>query len=307
MSPGYPALRQVDVHTHALPQPLLQWLAEQGLAEPDDVPREAYDVEARLAFMDEAGVEVHAVSVSPHLRTPDTPDAGFVRELARRSNEALAGFVAQAPDRLVALAAVPVGLADATEEVRHCLDDLGMAGVVLATRGLGRDLTDPVHTPLWELLAQHRAFTLLHPVAAPGQAGTLAAAVDLATGVAALLHAGVLETYDVPLCLAYGGGALPSVRGLLQRGWERLGEGPALRHSPLDQLRRLFYDTATFDPLQLQQLVEFAGPAQVLMGSDYPAPLGDTDPIGVVEACQFGPVQEMITGVTATSLLRLTA
>ncbi|WOQ17441.1 amidohydrolase family protein [Raineyella sp. W15-4] len=306
MSPGYPALRQVDVHTHALPQPLLQWLAEQGLAEPDDVPREAYDVEARLAFMDEAGVEVHAVSVSPHLRTPASPDAGFVRELARRSNEALAGFVAQAPDRLVALAAVPVGLADATEEVRRCLDDLGMAGVVLATRGLGRDLTDPVHTPLWELLVQHRAFTLLHPVAAPGQAGTLAAAVDLATGVAALLHAGVLETYDVPLCLAYGGGALPSVRGLLQRGWERLGEGPALRHSPLDQLRRLFYDTATFDPLQLQQLVEFAGPAQVLMGSDYPAPLGDADPIGVVEACQFGPVQEMITGVTATSLLRLT-
>ncbi|WOP19213.1 amidohydrolase family protein [Raineyella sp. LH-20] len=305
MSPGYPALRQVDVHTHALPQPLWRWLVDQGLAD-TDVPREAYDVPARLAYMDEAGIEVHAVSVSPHLRTPEDADTGFVRELTRRSNETLAEFVAQAPDRLVALAAVPVGLVDAAEEVRHCLDDLGMAGVVLATRGMGRDLTDPVHTPLWELLAQRGTFALVHPVAAPGRDGALAAALDVATGVSAMLHAGILETYDVPLCLAYGGGALPSVRGLLQRGWERLGERPALHHSPLDQLRRLYYDTAAFDSLQLRQLVEFAGPAQVLMGSDYPAPMGDTDPIGVVEACQFGPVQEMITGVTATSLLRLT-
>ncbi|QGF22971.1 hypothetical protein [Raineyella fluvialis] len=52
-------------------------------------------------------------------------------------------------------------------------------------------------------------------------------------------------------------------------------------------------------------MVEFAGPARVLMGSDYPAPMGDEDPIGVVEACQFGPVQEMIIGVTATALLRI--
>lgn len=336
MSPGYPTLRQVDVHTHALPRPLLDWLAAEGLADLGGLtegtitldprvsgattatttpsaaasvtlpcPVEAYDVDARLAVMDEVGVEVHAVGISPQLRAPLSTDEVFVRELTRRSNEALAEFVAGAPDQLVALASVPVGLPDAADEVRYCLDELGMAGVTLGTRGAGRDLVDPVHTPLWELLAQRHVFTLLHPVAAPDRAGSVATAIDIALGVTALLHAGVLETYDVPLCLAYGGGALPALRGLLQRGWERLDEGPGLRHSPLDQLRRLYYDTATFDTLQLQQLVEFAGPAHVVMGSDFPAVLGDTDPIGVVEACQFGPVQEMITGVTATSLLRL--
>ncbi|QGF22972.1 amidohydrolase family protein [Raineyella fluvialis] len=262
MSPGYPALRQVDVHTHAMPRPLLGWLAERGLADlaglADGVvdldpvltggstrttlscPAPAYDVGPRLAAMDEAGVEVQAVAVSPHLRAAASGDTALVLELTRRSNEALAAFVAEAPDHLVALATVPVGLPEAAEEVRYCLDELGMAGVSLGTHGAGRDLTDPVHTPLWQVLAERRVFALLHPVGGPGDlgdsgepwAGSVTAAVDIALAVAGLLRAGTLETYDFPLCLTYGGGALPAVRGMMQRGWERLGEGPALRHSP---------------------------------------------------------------------------
>lgn len=334
MSPGYPPLRQVDVHTHAMPLPVLEWLAQEGRAdlsrladglvgldpEVSGVPAttvvacrpEAYDVGARLEYMDDAGVEVQAVSLSPYLAGV-AADRAFARELVQRANDELAEFVAQAPAQLVGLGSVAVGQDGVADEALRCLDDLGMPGVMIGTHGGGRDLTDSLHEPLWELLTERRSFALLHPVAGAGGAGqpgvpwadTLAAGVDLALTVAAMVRSGLVERHDFPLCLAYGGGALPALRGVLQRGWERLGEGAGLRRSPVEQLRRLYYDTATFDVLQLKQLVEFVGPDHVLMGSDHTSDLADADPIGVVEACQFGPVQEMIIGVNAMALLGL--
>ncbi len=335
MSPGHQPLRQVDVHTHAMPLPLLEWLADAGLADlsglpdgrilidpsvsgmPGDTvltcPPEMYDVSARLAAMADVGVEVHAVSLSPYLLGAVSRDSVAVLDLVRRGNDALARFVAQAPDQLVALGAVPIGHAGLVGEAERCLDLLGMRGLMIGTHGAGHELAEPRHDPLWELLAARAVFTFLHPVAGPGGEGepgvpwaaSVAASADLALAVSGLVRAGVLERWDFPLCLAYGGGAVPGVRGALQRGWERVSEAPDVHTAPLDQLRRLYYDSATFDVQQLRQLVEFVGPAHVLMGSDYPSKSGDTDPIGVVQECQLGPVQEMITGVNAAALLEL--
>ncbi len=332
---NYPALRQIDVHTHAMPLPFLEWLEGQGLADlshlddgyvlaapeitgleadtPIECPPSAYDVETRLAYMDGSGVEVQVVALASTLRAAVSEDWDLVHEVTVRSNEELARFVAQAPDRLVALATANAGMDGCVDEVRRCLVDLGMAGVALGTHSGGRELADPRHEPLWELLAEHRTFTLLHPVAGPGGygekgvpwPGSVAAGVDLALATSGLIHAGVLERHDFPLCVVYGGGALPGLRGMMQRGADALDEWSGLTISPMEQVRRLYFDTTTFDTLLLKQLVEFVGPAHVLMGSDFPARTGDADPIGVVEACQFGPMQEMITGVNAMNLLRL--
>ena len=332
---AYPALRQVDIHTHAMPMPLLEWLAAEGWADlsglaegmitvdpeltglpvgtPLVCPLAAYDVEARRAHMDSVGVEVHAVALPSYLLGSACRDSGLLRELTVRGNDELARFAAQAPDRLVAFGTAQVGLDDAAEEARRCLVDLRMPGMALGTHGGGRELADPRNQPLWELLAEHSTFTLLHPVTGPGGYGepnvpwaaSVAAGVDLALATAGLLRAAVLDLYDFPLCLSYRGGALLSLRGLMQRGAELLAEVEGAAVQPKDQLRRLYYDSATYDAHLLKNLVDFVGPAHVLMGSDFPSMVADEDPIGVIEACQFGPVQEMITGVNAMNLLRL--
>lgn len=334
MSP-YPALRQVDIHTHAMPLPLLQWLADQGRADlsrldegllmvdpdvtglpegvPVGCPQEAYDLEARLARMDSVGVEVHAIGLPSYLLGATCQDPGLLQALTQVGNDELSRFAEQAPDRLVALGTAQVGLDDPVAEARRCLDGLRMPGLALGTHGGGRELADARNEPLWELLAERGTFTLLHPVSGPGGygepdvpwPGSVAAGVDLALAVAGLLRSGALERHDFPLCVTYGGGAVLGLRGLMQRGAERTDEGKGLTAQPIEQLRRLYYDTSTYDVDMLRQLVEFVGPAHVLMGSDYPSRVSDEDPIGVVEAGQFGPVQEMITSVNAMNLLGL--
>src|SRR5690349_5861293 len=92
--------RVLDVHTHAMPMPLLRWLADRGLADLTGVPEEIvrldpavsgvapdtpvplavsqYDPAVRLAEMDAAGVSHHAVSLPPFLFASTAPDDRLV-------------------------------------------------------------------------------------------------------------------------------------------------------------------------------------------------------------------------------------
>ena len=93
----------VDIHTHAMPLPLLQQLAERGLADLDGVPdgvvrldpavsgvgpgaplplaRSQYDVAVRLSEMDGVGVHHHAVSLPPFLFCSTADDRRFVADI----------------------------------------------------------------------------------------------------------------------------------------------------------------------------------------------------------------------------------
>ena len=48
-------------------------------------------------------------------------------------------------------------------------------------------------------------------------------------------------------------------------------------------LKRLYFDTIVYTHHQLEYLVEQYGADHVLMGTDYPADMGEIDPIGFVE------------------------
>ena len=84
--------------------------------------------------------------------------------MVRRGNDALADFVAQAPDRLIGLGTTTVGLGAAVaQEATRVLETLGMPGVAIGTRGGGRQLDDPVNDGLWALLSERQALAFVHP------------------------------------------------------------------------------------------------------------------------------------------------
>jgi aminocarboxymuconate-semialdehyde decarboxylase len=307
-----PAEPVVDVHAHAMPMPLLAWLADRGLADLSDVPSEVirldpavsgvgpkadlplarsqHDPAVRLSEMDEVGVSHHAVSLPPFLFASTAGDGGFVAEVVRRGNDELAGYVAAAPDRLVALGSVPLGWPGAAGEARRCLDDLAMAGIAIGSRGGGRELDDPVNDDLWALLAERRAFVFLHPSGVPDAtrlrdfylAQLLGYPMETALAVARLVFGGILERYALNLCLAHGGGCLPAVRGRLDLGWDRKSVARTTQVPPSELTGRLYYDTAVFSPVLLRRLVDDVGVGHVLLGTDHPFELGDRAPVETV-------------------------
>ncbi|WP_233509741.1 amidohydrolase family protein [Actinomadura craniellae] len=322
----------VDVHAHALPLPLLRYLADRGYADLSGMdsgtllldPRvsgvargariplaaDQYDVRRRLTSMDAAGIAAQLVAAPPFVFASSADDDELVLEITRRSNDALAEYVS-ADRRLAALGTVPVGLPGAAREAARCLDELGMAGLTTGTFGGGRELDDPVNEDLWSLLTERRAFCLVHPSRASSPARLreyhlvqlLGYPAETALAAARLIFGGVLDRHDPVLCLVHGGGCLPGLVPRLDLGWRRKRESQTVSASPRDYLRRLHYDTAVFDGTALRRLIEDVGPGNVLLGTDLPFDLADVDAVSTVREQGLPPAVEH--AILAGNALRL--
>jgi aminocarboxymuconate-semialdehyde decarboxylase len=118
----------------------------------------------------------------------------------------------------------------------------------------------------------------------------------------------VLERHpQLRVRLAHGGGALPVVRGRLRRAYAVRPEARARSQDGPDQsLRRFYYDTVTHDQDLLADLVRYAGPGQVLLGSDRPFDMGTDRPVDEVRALGLGDEEGLVLGGNAERLLGLT-
>jgi aminocarboxymuconate-semialdehyde decarboxylase len=67
-------------------------------------------------------------------------------------------------------------------------------------------------------------------------------------------------------------------------GWDRKDVAHTTAVPPSEFADRLYYDTAVFNTTLLRRLVEDVGVEHVLLGTDHPFELRDTDPLDTVAA-----------------------
>ena len=328
--------RAIDVHGHAMPRPVLDWLAESGRADltslhegsvhidsevsgvgagsPIPLAPSMTDPALRITELDDLRLDAQAISLPPFLMASRSVDIDLVFELVARGNDALADYCSYEPTRLLPLGSVPLGWPGAAGEARRCLDQLGMRGIAIGSRGGGLELDDPVHDELWDFLGERRAFVFLHPSAVPDPARLAdfwlpqLAGYPMETAIAAarLIFSGTLVDRPFALCLAHGGGCLPGLRGRLDMGWERKPQAHTSETPPGEVLRSLYYDTAVYDEVALRRLVEDVGATQVLIGTDHPFDLRELDPVGFVERTDLGAeATDLLLHANARRLLDL--
>ena len=120
-------------------------------------------VSARLAAMDEQGVDVQWVSASPNHFYPWAPE-GLAVWAANEANRLVAEHVAQAPERLIGLGLVPL---QHPERIVECLDDAvlgrGLAGVEISSFAGDVELSDERLEAFWARAAELGAVVFLHP------------------------------------------------------------------------------------------------------------------------------------------------
>jgi aminocarboxymuconate-semialdehyde decarboxylase len=63
------------------------------------------------------------------------------------------------------------------------------------------------------------------------------------------------------------------------------------RADPEEGFGRLYFDSIVFDSGALRLLLEKAGPEHVMLGSDYPFPIGDLTPQRVVREALLGKAE----------------
>jgi aminocarboxymuconate-semialdehyde decarboxylase len=51
-------------------------------------------------------------------------------------------------------------------------------------------------------------------------------------------------------------------------------------------MKRLYFDTVVYQPLYLRHLIDVVGVDHVMLGTDFPFDMGETDPLGLIAATE---------------------
>jgi aminocarboxymuconate-semialdehyde decarboxylase len=275
--------------------------------------REFVQPETILAEMDKAGV--HLALLSPWVslvRYTASPAESLAA--CQIQNDALAKLAAEQPKRIAALGLVPLQDVPLAVVELERLMQAGLKGVEIGTHVNGVYPGDKQFRPFWEACEALGALVFMHPVEGGGRAelrdyymwNVIGNPLETTIAAGHLILAGVMEAYPgLKVLLPHGGGALPYLRGRLDRGFEMRPEiKRAIRRPPAEYLKWFYFDTITHDPAVLRHLVEFAGADHVMLGSDYPFDMGNENPVERVRAAGLGAEAEaMILGGNAAKLL----
>jgi len=327
--------RRVDVHSHVLPQEMLDAIRRRPrdyqmrvdgaggkeLFVRDDahstpVYAEFHDADAKVEGMDRKGIDISVISVTPVVFFYWLePDAGLAA--SRVMNDGIARMVAARPDRLRGMATLPMQDPDAAvTELERVVREHGFRSVELGCRMRGQLLADPKFRPVLKRAQELGVFIFTHPYVAGAlppdlgcyYLGNLAGLpFDTALMAAHLMFSGALdELPQLKIILAHGGGHLPYQIGRLAHGYQVRKEARAnTPNSPRELLRRFYFDALTHDAQALQYLVEKAGADRVMIGTDAPFDMAEDNPLAMIAALPglTAHERERILGLNALELL----
>jgi aminocarboxymuconate-semialdehyde decarboxylase len=256
-----------------------------------------WDPMLRLEDLGRQGVDLQVISATPVLFSYDRP-AEQALEVARFFNDAALEMCGRANGPLKALCQVPLQDIEAScAEVSRCMKaghigvqignhvgpkNLDDSGVVTFLHHCA-DISAPVLVHPWDMMARDRMPKYMMP-------WTVAMPAETQLAISALVLSGAFDRLPKTLriCFAHGGGSFAYLLGRMQNAWEHqpLARGGAeLR--PAQYLDRFHVDSAIFDQRSLKLLVDVIGEDHVMLGSDYPYPLGEEHIGELIRKSQF--------------------
>jgi aminocarboxymuconate-semialdehyde decarboxylase len=254
-----------------------------------DNPKNRWTPERRIEEMDGLGVDVQLVSPTDVFYQYDK-DPVVTAAIAAECNDEIAGMAKAHPRRFMGLGTLPmqdVGLA--VGEMGRAMR-LGLRGFMIDDHVNGRTYDDPFFEPFWAAAERLGAFILVHqggPTAVTMRTGsyflpnTVGNLVDRTLTFGCLVFGGVMDRHpSLVVCLGHAGGYVPYAVDRMDRGWDAFPKyrGKA-RDRPSTYLNRFLYDTTTFTDRNLRFLVDAVGVENVILGTDWPAPMAVEDPV----------------------------
>jgi aminocarboxymuconate-semialdehyde decarboxylase len=269
------------------------------------------DIAGRVAWMQKQGIDRQVVGGWVDMFGYELPGAE-AEAWSKLTNEALLA-AARAEPRFVPLASVPLADGARAAAVLKAAMAAGFAGCMIGTlpRGVGSTLDHADLDPFWAAADETGALIHIHPsfdagdvrVNAFGLANGLGRITDAAVAVARLISAGHLAKYkNAKFFAPMGGAGLPFVLGRLKRN-HAITPGIG---DPVEGLAHLYTDTILHDARVLKFVIEMMGTERLMMGSDMPFPIGDTEPMRIVADAGLTKQQaESINGGLAARLFRI--
>jgi aminocarboxymuconate-semialdehyde decarboxylase len=281
-----------DVHTHIIP-PAVIAAGEAGRygmrSSPETlhvcahgIPLHPLSNTGRLVErINNDGLDGAIVSVPPPLFRPDLADSERA-SYAQMVNDGLLAACSAHARTLRPFAYLPLEAPEVAARVAANLDH-DWAGAVAGTELGVLSYASERFDPLWQTLSDRKLPLFIHPGSTPDErldpfylTNLLGNPVETTLAAANLIFAGVMHRFPrLDIILAHGGGCVAALCGRWQRGATTDRPGiAALAMPPRDAIRRFYVDSLVHSRASLDLIIEVVGEDRVLLGSDWPFPMG---------------------------------
>ena len=313
----------VDVHSHLLPRSAIA-AAENGtdwfgsrieiddLGRPEIVtgdyrvsmggPAHWESIEKRIARMDDTGVDRQVISLNPILFRYYL-DPGDAIECSKAVNDEIAGIVADHPDRFAGYGTLPMQEpVAAVSELERVMSTAGMVGVSVGTHVGGQNWDEPDLFPVLEAAEQSNALVFVHPAASRLKEALpryhmrnfIANPTETTIAIGSLIFGGILDRLPgLRLLFAHGGGYACWAYARFDHGHQVRPEAREhIARLPSDYLNALWYDSLVHGYGNLRRLIDVVGVDRVVLGTDFPADMGQPDPVVWIEGSDLSSAEK---------------
>ncbi len=256
-----------------------------------------WSVERRLEDMDRHGLDKQVICATPVLFAYARP-ADQAADVARIFNDATLEMCGRSGGRLLPLCQVPLQDIDRSCEVLSEAMKAGHLGVQIGNHVELTHLDDEGIVTFLQHCADEGAAVLVHPWDMMARermpnymmGWTVGMPAETQLGIVSMILGGAFDRLprSLRICFAHGGGSFAFLLGRLENAWHHrdIARGKS-QHPPSHYCDRFMVDTAVFSHEALELLVKVMGTERILLGSDYPFPLGEMEIGNLVRTAPF--------------------
>ena len=298
---------KIDMHTHILPERLPNFAEKFGygdfiyLMKNQDgsanmmqgdkffrrIQSNCWDPQTRIKDYEKFNTQVQVVCTIPVMfsywaKAKDT------KALAEYLNDDIAQLCKDYPQNYLGLGTLPMQDADeAIAELERC-KEIGLVGVQIGSNINDKNLSEPEFFPIFEAAEELGMAIMVHPWNMMGMADMrkywlpwlVGMPAETSRAACSMIFGGVLEKLpQLRVCFSHAGGSFLPTLGRIEHGYNCRPDLVAIHNNvnPRQYVGEFWVDSITHDPKLLEYILSMQGSKRVMLGSDYPFPLGDLE------------------------------
>lgn len=260
-----------------------------------------------IDIMDSVGTDIQLLSPRPYLQMHSLKPAKVTELWTRHMNDLIHETLKMFPTRFRGVCGLPQhrdqSPVNCIPELELRIKEQGFIGCLLNPDPTEGDaapppgLGDEFWYPLYEKLCELDVPALIHSAGScsPRESYTLKFINEESIAIISLMESRVFERFPgLKLIVPHGGGAIPYQMGRF-RSWSVRKGGEYFD----DKLKRLHFDTTTYDQNALELLLKTVGPERVLFATEKPGTGSGRDPVSGRDFDDLKPVIEAISFLSA--------